>query len=312
VVLAFLAIYVVWGSTYLVIRIAVHDIPPFLMAGLRFGIAGPMLLGYNQMVKGAKPTPIQWRNTAFVGTLMLVCGNGAVCWAEQRVPSGVTALLIATTPLWLLCYNWFGGEKKRPTVFQATGIVLGLIGLALLVLRTSSQSKLGAGVDLVGALTLIGGSFGWASGTMLARRVELPKSPWLANGMEMTCGGALMILIGLLLGEGSQIHFPTPLALGALAYLVVFGSLVALSAYAWLNTVTTPARLGTYAYVNPVVAILLGTFVGGEQFTLRAGLSMALILGAVVLLSIQRRAASPTATEPTVPLPSPEAACAEA
>ena len=291
--MAFAAIYLIWGSTYLAIRYALESFPPFVLGSIRFAFAGVVLLVYSKLRREPTPTLMQWRNAGIVGTLMLVGGNGAVCWAEMRIPSGVTALLVATLPLWLLVLNWIGGARLRPTIAQVAGVLVGLIGLALLVIHTGSESFLGKGVDFFGAGAVLLGSLSWASGTMLARNADLPKSPWLVNGMEMACASIGFLAVAAATGEFSHINAVTPASAFEMLYLIAFGSIVALSAYAWLNTVTTPARLGTYAYVNPVVAMLLGSVIGGEPFTLRAALAMALILCGVVLLSFQRKLLEP-------------------
>ncbi len=288
IALAFATVYIVWGSTYLAISYAIATIPPLTMAGTRFVIAGSILLVYSLLTRAPKPTAKQWRNGAIVGVLMLSCGNGGVTWAEMRLPSGLAAIMVATVSLWLLLLNWGFGNKKRPTSSQAAGLAIGLIGLVVLVMP-SGQGLLGKGADLVAAAVILVGTLGWAGGTLYARQAELPASPWMTNGGEMLIGGIVLLFVGALIGE--RVHWAQVSAhsLWALAYLVVFGSIVAFSAYTWLNKATNPARLGTYAYVNPAVAVLLGAVFAGEPITTRSIVALVLILSGVVMLSVVRK-----------------------
>lgn len=288
IALAFATVYIVWGSTYLAIRFAIQTIPPLTMAGIRFVIAGSILLVYSLITRAPKPTAKQWRNGAVVGILMLTCGNGGVTWAEMRLPSGLAAIMVATVSLWLLLLNWAFGNKKRPTASQAAGLAIGLFGLVLLVMP-SGQGLLGKGADLVGAGVILVGTLGWASGTLFARHAELPQSPWMTNGAEMLCGGIALLLVGALGGERVHWEQVSAHSLWSLAYLVVFGSIIAFSAYTWLNKATTAARLGTYAYVNPAVAVVLGAIFAGEPITARSIVAMLLILSGVVMLSVVRK-----------------------
>jgi drug/metabolite transporter (DMT)-like permease len=287
-ILAFAAVYVIWGSTYFSIRYAIESLPPFFMAGFRYSVAGGILLIYSKLRGGPRATKVHWWNAALIGALLLLGGNGVVCWAEQRVPSSIAALLLATVPLWLLVINWTSGARSRPTLFQVLGIFIGMAGLSFLFLPSGG---LGQRVDVLGAVAVLLASVSWALGTMRGRKAELPKSPWLVNGMEMFAGGVLLLIVSAATGEPARIHGLSLVSGIALIYLILFGSIVGFSAYVWLNTVTTPARLSTYAYVNPVVAMLLGTLIAGEPFTLRAAMAMLLILFGVVLLSLQPRRA---------------------
>jgi drug/metabolite transporter (DMT)-like permease len=284
---AFATVYLVWGSTYLGIRLAGETIPPLFMAGVRFSIAGCVLLAYSLATKPAKPTRAEYVNAAIAGCLMLCFGNGALSWAEQRVPSGLAALIVACVPLWLLLLNWASKRRMKPTASQLCGLAIGLVGMAVLVFP--SGAALGKNVDPVGAGVILFGSFCWAFGTMQARNTKLPPNPWLNNGVQMVSAGLLLLVLSPCLGERGLGAHVSRSSLYALGYLVVFGSIVAFTAYTWLNQHTTPARLGTYAFVNPVVAVLIGSAFAGEQITLRAVLAMTLILAAVVLLSLQKR-----------------------
>ena len=289
IVLAFAVVYLVWGSTYLAIRFAVQSFPPFLMAGLRFGIAGLLVLGFSFATRAAKPNWREVLNASIVGWLMLSLGNAAVSWSETRIPSGVTALLVGSVTFWMLLLNWVAGARVRPSVTQVAGLFVGMFGIAVLVLP-SGIAALGRGVDVLGALAVVAGSFSWALGTQYARTKKLPGSPWMANGIEMFAAGVALILGSLVSGEYRHTTAISDASVFSLAYLIVFGSIVAYSAYTWLNRVTSPARLSTYAYVNPVVAVLLGAIFAAETITLRSVLAMVLIVGAVVLLSLRHNA----------------------
>ena len=285
ILLAFAAIYVIWGSTYLAIRFAIETLPPFLMAASRFLVAGPLLYAWARWRGAARPSPGHWRAAAAVGALLLLGGNGAVVWAEQRVPSGVTALLVAMVPLWMVLLDWVRPGGVRPTLAVFSGVALGLAGLVLLV--GPEQILGGEHVDHAGALALAFGCLTWSIGSVYSRHAPLPASPQLATAMEMLAGGALLLVASLARGEWQQLDVQaiSPRSLAALAYLVVFGSLVALTAYVWLLRQTTPARVSTYAYVNPVVAMLLGWALAGEPLSARTLVAAAVIVGGVVLIT---------------------------
>lgn len=293
-VLAFAAIYLVWGSTYVAIRFVVESLPPFVMAGARFLIAGGVLLAIMRLRDRTPITPRHWRSAAWSGGLMLVGGNGLVCWAEQYVSSGLAALLIATVPIWFAIFECtvFGGP--RPTAGVIAGLLLGMVGIYVLIGPATIR---GEPIHLPGAIALLGACVFWSFGSLLSRRVELPKSPFVTAAMQMICAGVAMTLIGVGLGEGARVHLDafTPKAVWSLAYLIVFGSLIALSAYVWLLGVTSPARVATYAYVNPVVALLLGAALANEPITSRALVAMCLIVSAVALITTFARRSSATA-----------------
>lgn len=305
-VLAFASIYIIWGSTYLAIRIAIDTLPPFLMAGVRFVVAGGLLYGWARRRGAPRPIRAHWLAAALVGALMLLGGNGGVVWAEQRVPSGLTAVLIATVPLWIAVLEWVRGGV-RPGGRVAVGLAMGLAGIALLV--GPGELAGGKGVDLVGAAVLLFASLSWAVGSLYSRRAGLPSSPLLATAMEMLTGGLLLLLAGLIAGQAAaldlgRISLQSVVALG---YLIVFGSLVAFTAYVWLLRVTLPAQAATYAYVNPVVAVFLGWALGGEPLTARTLLAAAVIIGAVVIITAsQPRAARAAAIPAAVPRRAPD------
>jgi len=279
VLLAFAAIYLIWGSTYLAIRFAIETIPPFLMAGLRSVIAGSVLYAWARARGAAAPALAGWREATILGGLMLLGGNGAVTWSEQHVPSGLAAVVVATVPLWVVLL-----ERRRPSARVVAGIAFGLLGIALLV---GPEELAGAGrIDPFGTLVLVGGSLSWAIGSLRGRTATLSTSPWLSIAMQMFAGGALLVLFGLAAGEGPR-FVPTEISarsLAALAYLVVFGSLVAFSSYLWLMKVSQPARVATYAYVNPIVALVLGWALAGEPLTARTIVASAIVIAAVVFI----------------------------
>ncbi len=285
VIIAFALVYVIWGSTYLAIRFAVGTIPPFLMVGTRFLVAGVVLYAWQRSRGGPKPTPVQWRNVSIVGTLLLLVGNGVLAWAELRVPSGLAALIVAIIPLWLVLFDWIAGGP-RPGRFAVLGIVLGFVGVTLLVNPAGH-----GGVDPVGAAALVVATIGWAVGTLFGRRADMPKAVLLTTGMEMIAGGAANIVAGVVTGETTQLHVAaiSRASLIGLIYLIVLGSWVAYSAYTYLVTATTTARLSTYAYVNPVIAIILGWLIAGEPIGPRTLVAMGVILGGVILLTLQPR-----------------------
>lgn len=286
VLIAFALVYVIWGSTYLAIRYAVGTIPPFLMVGARYAIAGAALYVFARLRGGARPTAIHWRNTAIAGGAMLMLGNGLLSWAEMRVPSGLAALIVAIVPLWMVVFDWMLGGP-RPGRYAILGIVLGLLGVGLLV----GPGK--GAVDSAGALAVIIASIAWSAGTLFARRVDMPASTFVTTGMEMFAGGLITLAVGFLTGEGADLHLAAISrdSLLGFVYLVIFGSWIGYSAYTYLTTAVTPQQLGTYAFVNPCIALVLGWFIAGETITPRTLVAIGIIVGAVVLLTLKRAAA---------------------
>lgn len=282
IIAAFVSVYLIWGSTYLGIRFAIETIPPHLMAAARFLVAGAILYAWARWRGAPRPTRSNWRAATVIGGLLLLGGNGAVVWAETRVPSGLTALLVATVPIWMALIATFESGGRRPPAPVIAGLVLGMAGLALLV----APGKLAGRVDLLGAAVLLVGTLSWAFGSLHSRGADLPKSGFLAAAMEMLAGGLLLLVFGLATGQAADFALSavSVRSLTALVYLIVFGSLVGFTAYIWLLGATTPARVSTYAYVNPVVAVLLGWAFAGESLTLRTVLAAAVIVGAVVLI----------------------------
>ncbi|SRR6266508_4351453 len=283
--LALITVYVLWGSTYLSIRVAVRTLPPFLMAATRFLVAGLILLALTIRRGDRTADPIgarQWGAAAIVGTLLLLGGNGLVSWSERRIDSGVAALIVATVPIWMAVFAaTLGAERLRART--VAGLALGFAGVALLIRSAGSD---GGPVDLLGGLGVVLASLLWAFGSILSRRLSLPKRPLVATSMEMLAGGAALALTGLLSGElrgfsPSQVSLESLLGLG---YLIVFGSWAAFSAYVWLLANARPSLVSTYAYVNPVIAVFLGWLILHEPVTPLTLLAAAVIVGAVAVI----------------------------
>jgi drug/metabolite transporter (DMT)-like permease len=279
VILAFAVIYILWGSTYLAIRVAVETLPPFLMAGVRFLIAGSALYAFSRTSGVTRPTRRQWRNAVIASIPLFVVGNGGVTYAEQTVPSGVAALVVATLPAWLLLLDWGYGTRRGPRVMELAGIVLGLAGVFVLAAPSGTES-----IPLLGTVLLVCSSIGWAAGSLVTRYSDLPKAPACTSGMQMLAGGVLMVALGLALGEAHRFDVSRVTWESAIAvvYLIAV-ALVAVPSYTWLLTVTSPALVGTYAFVNPVVAVLLG-WAAGETLSERTGFAALLVVTGVVLL----------------------------
>jgi drug/metabolite transporter (DMT)-like permease len=294
---AFASIYIIWGSTYLAIRYAIETIPPFIMGGTRFLVSGALLYIWARHRGAPTPTKLHWRNAIIAGGFLLLGGNGAVVWAEQFVPSGLTALLVSILPFWLVIIEWVRPPRKRPRGAVLVGLVLGFIGILILV----GQGNIGGQGDVrpLGALVLILGSLSWAIGSFWSRDAELPNSGLLTTGIEMLGGGALLIIVGVLSGELSHLdihHVSRASAIG-LAYLITFGSLLGFTSYIWLLDKVSPARLGTYAYVNPIVAVLLGWAIAGERLSVRTAVAAAIVICAVALITSARSAISGSYTK---------------
>ena len=293
---AYAAIYLIWGSTYLGIRFAIETIPPFLMGGVRFMIAGAFLSAVMRMRGEPKPERIHWRSTAIIGAFLILGGNGAVVWAEQFVPSGITALLVAILPFWIVLIEWLGPSRIRPSLGIAVGLIVGIAGIVVLV-GPAAITPSGSPISgfLKGALVLNIGSLTWALGTIYSRHAILPKSAFVATGMEMLCGGALLTILSVMTGEPMRFDLADVSARSIVGfiYLTAIGSLVGFTAYIWLLGHQPASRISTYAYVNPVVAVFLGWAIAGEPLTLRTLIAAAIIVGAVALITTARSSSPP-------------------
>jgi drug/metabolite transporter (DMT)-like permease len=280
------SIYVVWGSTYLAIRFAVETMPPFLMASLRFLVAGAILYAWRRMAGDPPPRRVEWRSAAIVGLFLLVGGNGGVVWAEQRVVSGVAALLVGSTPLWMVLLDALRPGGQRPGWITLLGVLVGFIGIAVLV-GPEEFTGISGGVDPLGAAALTLASFLWAAGSLFSRRAPLPASPLLGTGMEMLAGSAGLLFLGTLGGEWRRLDLTSiaPHSVWGLLYLIFFGSLVGFAAYTWLLRVAPTPLVSTYAYVNPLVAIIMGNLFAQEPLTPRVLIATVVILGGVALIT---------------------------
>ncbi|HEU5348229.1 MAG TPA: drug/metabolite exporter YedA [Ktedonobacterales bacterium] len=293
VILAFLSVYIIWGSTYLAIRFAVATMPPFLMAGVRFLIAGAILYLLVRLRGAERPKLVHWRSALIVGGLLLFCGNGGVSWAEVQVPSGLAALLVAVVPLWMALFDWLRPGGVYPGALAIVGLIIGFAGVALLASQAESS---GTGPQLAGILALVVATCCWAIGSLYARNAPFPKTQLLGTGMEMLAGGAVLVFVAGITGEWGQVHFAaiSVKSLLALAFLIVFGSLIAFSAYVWLLHHVSAVSVSTYAYVNPVVAVFLGWAFADEAITWVTLVSAAIIISAVALITVARaRGAQP-------------------
>ena len=289
VVIALLTVYIVWGSTYFAIAVMIKTLPPLLSAGVRYAAAGLILLAvlfvYTRVRRGAaaieRPTGAQWTTAVIVGVLLLLGGNGGVVLAELRISSGMAAVLIATTPLWLAVFD-AAVTRRRPSALAIGGLLAGLVGVAVLLVPIEGIQ----GLDPVGVLLVLGAEISWALGSVVARHRPLPRSGVLATGMEMVAGGAALVLAGGLLGEAGRADLSQASVESVLAllYLVVFGSIIAFSAYSWLLANVPVTTVGTYAYVNPIVAVALGAIFLSEEINARTMIATVIILGAVVAM----------------------------
>jgi drug/metabolite transporter (DMT)-like permease len=289
--IALIALYLVWGTTYLAIRFAVQTIPPFLMAGSRFLVSGLILYIWRRLAGDPAPTARQWRSAIIIGLLLLLGGNGVVSWAEQHVASGIAALMIASIPLWIAVIDALRPGGRRPDARIIAGLLLGFAGMSILI-TSSGGSTPAAGRDLVGLLALLGAALIWSLGSIYARDADMPQSALLGTGIEMLGGAAGLFLVGTVSGEWTQVHLHdiASSSLIGLAYLVVFGSLVGFVSYTWLLRHAPLSLVSTYAYVNPVVAIFVGAWLGKEVINGRIILSALIIIGSVVVINLSRQA----------------------
>ena len=287
---AFAAVYLIWGSTYLAIKYAIQTMPSFLMAGTRFTIAGAILLLIARFSRGyERPKLVHWRTSIIIGTLLLVIGNGGVVLAEHYISSSLAALLVATEPFWIVLLAWGFMKTGRPNIKVAAGLLLGFLGVWLLI---SGQQPVPAGESshqLQGTFLVVIATLGWAAGSLYGSKAPTAKSTILAAGMQMLCGGLIMLLIAAVTGEWSRFDVSqvSAVSLLALAYMIVFGAIVVFTAYSWLLQNVSTTAVSTYAYVNPAVAVLLGWAIAGESITGMMLLGAAVIIGSVALITLQ-------------------------
>jgi drug/metabolite transporter (DMT)-like permease len=286
--LAFAIIYLVWGSTFLAIRVGVRDVPPFLLAAMRFLVAGLVLYGWMIARGERSPSGHQWTSVLLLAVLIFVIDYGLLFWAEQRVPSGIAAVMMATIPAFTALSEVTLLRTQRLTFRLALALLIGIGGVAVLI--SDSLNLGGAPIDRAGAVALIIASMSWSVASALARKLPLPPSQVMSSGAQMLAGGVLLALTAAALGEFRHFH-PGTVSRGAwlsLLYLIVAGSIIAFTAYVWLIHHESPTKVGTYAYVNPVVAVLLGYFLGGEALGLRAILGTLCVLISVVVITTTR------------------------
>ncbi|MCP4541073.1 MAG: EamA family transporter [Chloroflexi bacterium] len=283
----------IWGSTYVAIRFAVESLPPFLMSGARFLLAGTAMYAWRRVRGDAAPSGREWRSAAVIGALMLGGGSGGVAWAEQRVPSGVASLLVATLPLWMVLLDALRSGGRRPNWREILGVLTGFTGVVVLIRPTQSTPN-AEHIDLLGAAAVILAAFCWAVGSLYSRTAPLPSSLLLGTSMEMIMGGIGLLLLGTLAGQWGHLDLAAASvrSLWGFAYLTLFGSLIAFTAYSWLLQVAPISLVSTYAYINPLVAILLGYFLAKESLTARIFVAAAIIVGSVALITTVQPATS--------------------
>ncbi|HWF89293.1 MAG TPA: EamA family transporter [Pyrinomonadaceae bacterium] len=304
IVLAFAAVYTLWGSTYLAIRLAIETLPPFLMTGTRFTLAGLILFTWAVLNGERSMPPLHlWRRALVIGGLLLLGGNGGVVWSERYVATGLAALLVSTEPLWVVVLNW-AISRQRPNWKVLLGVLIGLVGVAMLVsdgLSSNGHSKL----TLIAGGVVLFAAFSWAAGSVYSNHRPLPVSTLMAAGMQMMSGGFLLLLLAVATGDPMRLNLAKAswTSIGAFFYLLVFGSLVGFTAYSWLLNNVAPARAATYAYVNPVVAVFLGWLIAGEPLTKQMLIAAAVIISSVIVITTFGREHPPTPHDSECPTP---------
>ncbi len=284
---ALIALYLVWGSTYLAIRFAVETIPPFMSAGLRFLASGIILFVWRRAAGDALPTKQQWISTAIVGTALLLGGNGLVSWAEQRVPSGIAALMVSTIPLWLVIFEALRPGGMKPSWRGIIGLLIGFGGVFLLIGPSELSGKSATQFDLLGTIALLCAAFIWAFGSIYSKHGDMPKSSLMGTGAEMLTGAVALFIVSAGSGELNGFHF-TAVSMRSwlgLTFLIFIGSLVGFVSYGWLLQHAPISLVSTYAYVNPVVAVFLGSWFASEPLTPRILLAAVIIIGSVVFIN---------------------------
>ncbi len=287
---AFAAVYILWGSTYLAIKYAIETLPPLVMTGTRFLVAGATLFMVGRYSKNyEKPVFREWRASFVVGTLLFLGGTGGVALAERYITSSLAALLVATEPAWIVLLGWLWLKRVRPNLKVALGLLIGFAGVYLLIGGSSSGTSGDGTNHLFGMVLVIAAAVCWATGSIYGVRAPAPKSPILASGMQMISGGSVLLLAGTLMGEWTNFKI-TAVSLNSwlgVSYLLVFGSLIGFTAYSWLLKNAQPAMVATYAYVNPVIAVILGWAIAGESLSAQMLVGAGVIVGSVALITSQ-------------------------
>jgi drug/metabolite transporter (DMT)-like permease len=310
VIIAFAALYIIWGSTYLGIFYAIQSIPPFLMAGSRFFFAGLIMYTIARLQGAGRPSAISWKSSLIIGACLLLGGNGGVTISEKWVPTGLAALLVATVPIYIVLLGWLTNTAPRPSPIVWLGLLGGFIGVGVLVGPALTNSNSSQGHVALGMAILLIGSLVWSAGSLYSRKAKGSTSLFLAAGQQMICGGALLFGLGLALGEHRDFQPAriTALSIGAFVYLVLIGAIVGYTAYFWLLRNCDPAKVATYAYVNPIVAVLLGTAFAGEHVTGRILIAAGLIIGSVAMV-ITAQQLRPRGKAPPLAAAVPEVGC---
>ena len=280
-ILAFLAVYIFWGGTYVAIKLGLVSFPPMILAGIRHSVSGTIMLSVALIRKDAFPKPKEALFSALIGLMMLLIGNGLVTLTEQTVPSSIVSLLIGAVPLWIILINWGLGDKKRPTLFHFIGVFLGITGIALLVFQSQQDGV--THFDALGIALILLAAISWAGGSLVSRYATLPKSPTLNLAIQMLSGGSALLILATIRNEWAvfDVGSVTVNAWLALGYLIFFGSIIAYTAYIWLLKHVNPTWVSTYAFVNPVVAVILGWLLAGEALSFNA-----LVAAVIIVISI--------------------------
>jgi drug/metabolite transporter (DMT)-like permease len=306
IIVAFAALYLVWGSTYLSIRFAIESIPPFLMAGTRFLLAGIIMFAIAWSQGACKSSWANWRVSLIVGACLLLAGNGGVTISEQYIDTGLAALIVAIVPIYIVILGWATGIMPRPVPITWLGLVGGFAGVGVLLGPALRFPSSGGRHPAIGMFILLVSSFIWSAGSLYSRTAKHAASPFLTAAQQMLCGGLLLLLAGILTGEVRHFHpsSVSTLSLASFVYLVIIGAVVGYTAYIWLLRHCDPAKVATYAYVNPIVAVLLGAAFAGETLSVRVLIAGVLIIGsvAIVITAQQLKArAAPAISAPMEP-----------
>lgn len=286
VVIAFAALYVIWGSTYLGIKFSIETIPPFLMAGARFVLAGVIMYAIAWSQGIGDSTWRNWRTSLIIGACLLLGGNGGVTISEKYIDSGLAALIVAIVPIYIVLLGWATGMTSRPTPVMWMGLAGGFVGVGILFGPGLHLHAIAGRNPVIGIVILLVTTLIWSAGSLYSRVARHAASPFLTAAQQMICGGILLLIAGIITGELPQLHPASIswLSLGSFVYLVFIGAVVGYTAYIWLLRHCDPAKVATYAYVNPIVAVLLGTCFAGETVTMRMLIAAALIIGSVALI----------------------------
>jgi drug/metabolite transporter (DMT)-like permease len=300
--IALLALYIVWGSTYLAIRFAVETIPPFMHASIRFLISGAILFLWRRSAGDPVPTTSNWKSAAIVGTLLLLGGNGLVALAEKTIPSGIAALVISTSPFWLVLFESLRAGGTKPNWQSILGLIIGFSGVFILI-GPADITGSGQHLDTASVIMLLTAPFLWSLGSIYARGADMPKSTLMSTGMQMLAGSVSLFIVSVLTGELSGFSFSQVSANSwwGLLYLITFGSLIGFVSYGYLLHNAPVSLTSTYAYVNPVVAVFLGWLLANEELNARIGIASAIIIGSVIFINVTRQMSAPRKVEQLVP-----------